>query len=81
MTRDEAIEIWRKTYCGMKASPADVSAKAIDGFVSLGILKLDEPKSAKKMAYAAIVTAGWSVGAASETIAILDRAGLKIVEK
>ena len=42
MTRDQAIEI----YCEIYKDSSMTAAKAIDVMVALGILKLDEPKTA-----------------------------------
>lgn len=46
MTRDEAIEIWHRDD-GKLRSPAEI----IDAFAALGMLKLDEPKSAEERFY------------------------------
>lgn len=76
MTRDEAIKTW-----DIARGKGDYAPTFIDAFVALGMLKLDEPKSAQQMAYAAFVSAGWSVTRTVETICLIDSAGLKIVEK
>lgn len=55
--------------------------KAVNGYVALGILKLDEPENADeratRKAAVALDQRGWSRGFFS----VLDDAGLKIVEK
>ncbi len=77
MTRDEAINIWRRTYIEMRDGPGDASAKAIDGFVELGMLTLDEPTS-KQLAYDALKRAGY---AATLIMDELECLGLEIVKK
>ncbi len=76
MTRDKAIDIikdktiWHIEHC----------ASMVDAFVALGILKLDQPKSAEDRAVEAL----WATGSRVTPRIVLkglDDAGLKIVEK
>lgn len=74
MTRDEAIKLYQKHFNG---GVGGYDGRAIDVFVALGMLKLDEPKSVNKRA--------WEVlRAFTDDACVIDclhRAGLKIVEK
>lgn len=90
MTRDEAIKAYvekaflRKIDTTESYREAAVSAGyAIDAFVALGMLKLDEPKCASERA----VDAMFSVAAYSgmltprHAMEAISAAGLKIIEK
>jgi hypothetical protein len=91
MTRDEAIElkikVARQWACLARHSDADIrgaAAQAIDGYVALGMLKLDEPKSAEDQAIAFLDSKLPEYTEAidgSEIANILALAGFKIVEK
>lgn len=48
MTRDEAIEQVRGTAAAMNASSEICPVLFVESLVALGILKLDEPKSARE---------------------------------
>jgi len=74
MTREEAIKSWSEH------SPFSVAEKVIDGFVALGMLKLDPPKSIEHRLHDAMMdgntrcSIGW-------LFHVLDKAGLKLTEK
>jgi len=53
----------------------------IDAFVSLGILKLDEPKSAEKRFLEAVCRHGFYLSVGDDVLGVIANAGLKIVEK
>ena len=96
MTRDEAIEkdliagriIRVVANTGVSdAALRAISAARIDSYVAIGLLKLDEPKTAwdKFCDEAQRQPNGWSSpddpsSILAEAREILDRAGLKIVE-
>jgi hypothetical protein len=84
MTRDEATTIMTKLK---KSKSDDDVSNVIDAFVALGMLKLDEPKSAwQKFEDAAVAKHQWlssndRVSILYEVLELLDITGLKIVEK
>ena len=80
MTRDEAIKKFAEGHNNYQTGWAE---RWVDMFVSLGMLKLDEPKSLDARINYAInyeMCSNKTVQA-REIKAALDRAGLKIVEK
>jgi hypothetical protein len=83
MTRDEAIKILIDTaYPGEPHEGALLkdAKMMIEGWVQLGMLKIERPEQAEERATAKAVMAlekeGWSLG----VLNVLDRAGLKVVE-
>lgn len=84
MTRDEAI----KSFAGIMNHPQaeylnETVARVtpmIDGFIALGMLKLDEVKSPEARFLEALAPHGIHFGT-NAIFTILDVAGLKIVEK
>lgn len=88
MTRDEAIRTWREMLHpenGPKWSPEEWSKKAIDCYVALGMLKLDEPKSLPQKLRDFVMDTRLAQGDAMQRLGnlkdVLDAAGLRIVEK
>jgi hypothetical protein len=93
MTRDEAVAAYiRFTYEDLPRTAAQMrvlhvnAARRIDAYVALGMLKLDEPKSAEDRAIDILASIDSKVGltrfgAATAIIDLLYSAGLKIVEK
>lgn len=90
MTREEAIRTFQNiTYSDEGEISAGVkfgqdrrwSERAIDGFVALGMLKLDEPKGLLDRVEGVIVEIPKNERYAATIINALDVAGLKIVEK
>src|SRR5687768_7458636 len=78
MTRDEAIEIWDSQPNDF-LEPADI----IDKFAALGILKLDEPKSANSKFMDAMIARGYPQNSNlfADILFALDAAKTKIVER
>jgi hypothetical protein len=77
MTRDEAIKAFRNST----PNPSSFSDEAwIDRFVALGMLKLDEPKSAAQkfadIAYEVCGAAGYA-----KLWERFEKAGIRVVEK
>jgi hypothetical protein len=77
MTRDEAINIFRGVHY---SNHPDASAKAIDGFVKLGMLKLDEPKTVHEKFCEAMNQTSTRISL-DWFFHVLDKAGLKLTEK
>jgi hypothetical protein len=76
MTRDEAIKI---VFQHGPGGPLKAQCEVwIELFERLGMLKLDEPKSAYKRAYELLDNAGYHC---SQILELLTANGLKIVEK
>lgn len=73
MTRDEAINIWEGFHYG--------AGSVIDGFVALGMLKLDEPKGIEERLHDAMKRGGGASFSAVWLMMALDCSGLKLVEK
>lgn len=85
MTRDEAVDAIHNAH-----NPGDLpgelrwdsnrrwAEKAVDGYVALGMLKLDEPKSAYEKLADAMGIGRWS---RNNIMSAIESAGLKIVEK
>lgn len=74
MTRDEAVKAIR-----LSDRHYDTWEEMwIDRLVALGILKLDEPKSATEKFKDALIDQGWSPQGVDDAI---RQAGVKIVEK
>lgn len=83
MTRDEAIRVRRAHYVDHSEEVALKWAVAdVDSYVALGMLKLDEPKSAGERAVDAMFERGArGLIAPRHAIEAINMAGLKIVEK
>ncbi|WP_029581978.1 hypothetical protein [Bradyrhizobium sp. URHD0069] len=83
MTRDEAVK--KAEECFTFNHPSQewffTPLRLVAALENLGVLKPDEPKSAQQMAYAALIEGRWTTAGAAEAIALIDKAGLKIVEK
>lgn len=81
MTRDEAIDEYLRAVPGNNRAHGEA---AIQCFVNLGMLKLDEPKRKDRLADA-IMSTGLAEPNAVDRInalcEIMDRCGLKIVSK
>ncbi len=75
MTRDEAIAITNEK---MSAPDRSVSARWVDVFVALGVLKFDEPKTAADQLYELMGDASWRRENLFERMA---ECGLEIVKK
>lgn len=73
MTRDEAIDIWRRETQEVGGGGP------ISALVSLGILKLDEPSSVADRVWE-IFTSGFSSNK-DDLMKEIEEVGLKIVEK
>lgn len=82
MTRDEAIKIVNKAIDDSKRGSAGCAgAINVDMLVSLGLLKLDEPKSMDARLQEALVMNGFVYTSVHDYKRVIDKAGLKIVEK
>jgi hypothetical protein len=77
MTREEAIKI---IFQGRPEFSSQAAA-AVDAYVALGMLKLDEPKSRAAKIMDACNLAGVGVIAWQRLLVGLEDAGLRIVEK
>lgn len=77
MTKDEAIEIYKKYYTGSDAS------KPIDCLIELGLLKVDPPKTATERALNAINDYLPSTGIphTQALINLMDGAKVRIIDK
>lgn len=78
MTRDEAIKVFKRGVIG-----GNWEADWIDKFVALGMLKLDEPKSAADKFRAAMNDLGYKGNSCvwPDLETALNVAGVRIVEK
>ena len=81
MTRDEAIAIRRHLGSCSGLGKREFAALEVDNWVALGMLKLDEPKPTNQKLYGAMIDGGFTASIAAAAIAIIENAGLKIVEK
>lgn len=81
MTRDEAVNVMSEIWGGNRQHALGESY--VDAFVALGMLKLDEPKSAQQKldALFSLYRLEDARLKMHEFLAYLDEAGLKIVEK
>ena len=87
MTRDEAIEIdFRLSMACPTWEDEDpelireASVTAIDSYIALGMLKVDEPESARTKAARALGSQFGSFLDALDIIEVLEKNGFKIVE-
>lgn len=81
MTRDEAIGTQMRVYFnqGVPSGRAEaIATDQIDSWVALGILKLDEPKSAEDELREKLGRDIWSANA---VLYAIDQIGLKVVRK
>lgn len=79
MTREEAIEIYKK-----RLGTHDSACRSIDTLVELGILKLDKPKTPDEKAIEIIereITIGSPQLSSFNILQTLKKAGLQIVER
>jgi hypothetical protein len=85
MTRDEAIDLHKKAMWPEGDNGARAwSATAIECYVALGMLKLDEPSDAKTAAQKLaeeLDACGYSTGEINEVFDCAVRANVKIVSK
>lgn len=81
MTRDEAIsELKRLPHKVDHGSDYIKASILVDGLVALGLLKLDEPKTAEQKLHDAVVTWGLERAKYADLPRYLKAAGLKVVE-
>lgn len=81
MTRDEAIDIYRKRQ---PASNRELVSNLIDTLVDLGILKLDKPKTVTEKSFFAInrhVNIFGNITDCETLINVLSGVNARIVEK
>lgn len=78
MTRDEAVE---KFLNAQRSFDREWSESLIDGMAAIGVLKLDEPKSALDKLVDALEHEGINLDLRLKFDEALWRAGLKIVEE
>ena len=76
MTRGKAIA----TVAVSLGCHTEAAAHHVDALVALGILKLDEPKTAEEKANTALIDAGFGVRSRDIIRAAIHKAGLRIVE-
>lgn len=76
MTRDEALDVVRKAL-----NTSNPSTGIVNALVGLGLLKLEEPPSARERAAEALaLTEDFHLKTAERLITTIEAAGFKIVE-
>jgi hypothetical protein len=82
MTRDEAVKIWTETLHpknGPKWSSEEWGAKAIEAYIALGMLKVDEPKDPPVKVFAEMTGGYLSKESAISLMAQMEERGLRVV--
>lgn len=83
MTREEAIKIWKRSGLSFDFRDVDdgtAANRAIDAFAALGMLKLEEPKTATNK-FADILARYFPGPEVEEVWAAIEGANLIVVEK